>query len=189
VLRTVTVACLVAALLTAGASPARATGDADELLPLAGDRPTVVPNVQPVPPPAPPVRPFVPPASPVKTHRQPYLALYAVGAVTFGLIYGLTIMGAALSWNGIDGDCNTCSTQAALFLIPVAGPWLADSDPRSQGFNAAWSGIEAASLTMLIVGLVGREVPDVPARALPGKVSVVPMMTAKVEGLSLRWSW
>ncbi len=160
-LRSVAVACVIAALLVAGPRLARAN---DQL-----------------------VAPLVP-SAPVTTHHEPYVALAVAGGITFGLIYGLTLFGAALTVNGVDGECD-CKGESLMYVIPVVGPWMADTDPRDRWLVAAWSGIQAAGLTMLIVGLIGHEVPDAPLPALPTKVTIVPTVTSELEGLSLRMSW
>ena len=85
------------------------------------------------------------------------------GTIVFGLVYGITLMAAIISWNGVDGPCSVCHSQALLWSIPVAGPWAANfSAPPDERvptlFVAAWSGLEAASLAMIIVGAIGHDV-------------------------------
>ena len=112
----------------------------------------------------------------------------------FGLVYGITLMGAIISWDGVDGPCSDCHSQSLLVSIPVAGPWAANfSAPPDERvptwFVATWSGLEAASLAMLIVGAIGHDVPIGTLSATPAKVSLVPTLTSQVEMLSLRASW
>jgi hypothetical protein len=94
----------------------------------------------------------------------------------------------------VHDDHFACHSQSLLWSIPVAGPWAANfSSPPDERvptlFVAAWSGLEAASLAMIIVGAIGHDVTlNIPS-ATPAKASVVPLVTAQAGMLSLRTSW
>jgi hypothetical protein len=128
----------------------------------------------------------------------------AVGGVGFGISYGFAfIVGGiyALSPsppdNSVSNDVacdSTCKKQGALLLVPVLGPLLSfDTGPHSATDTKVglwWSGIQAASAIMAIVGLVGHDVPRVsrPAASV-SKISVVPVVTPQGEMLSLATRW
>jgi hypothetical protein len=200
VVRTVIVASVVATLLVAGASPARAQENAaapaqapegfGDSVPGAPEPPPVSVPAAPEPP-EPPVEPL-PQAVPPATHHEPRTVLFVAGYLAFMAVYGLTLMASAIVWRGgIDneGPCSDCKSQAVLFAIPVAGPWLADTDPRDLRYVAVWSGLEAVSLAMIIVGAIGHEVPNAPVPAPLAKLSVVPLVTSQAEMLSVRMAW
>jgi hypothetical protein len=78
--------------------------------------------------------------------------------------------------------------------IPVAGPWAANfSAPPDERvptlFVAAWSGLEAATLAMIIVGAIGHDVTLNMPSATPAKVSLVPLLTPQGGTLSFRMRW
>jgi hypothetical protein len=191
-LRTASVACTIAALLAANASPAR--GQNTRVEPLAASTPVVT-----VPIPQAPRAPLVPAAQPLSvgqplTIHEPRTGLLVAGTIVFGLVYGITLMGAIISWNGVDGPCSDCHSQSLLWSIPVAGPWAANfSAPPDERvptlFVAAWSGLEAAGLAMIIAGDIGHDVTLSTPSATPAKVSVVPLVTPQAGMLSLRTSW
>jgi hypothetical protein len=191
-LRTVSVACTIAALLAANASPARGQDTGAEPPPASAPAVVVpVPQAPPAPP-APAVQPLSVGES-LTIHEQ-RTGLLVAGTIVFGLVYGITLMAAIIGWNGVDGPCSDCHSQALLWSIPVAGPWAANfSVPPDERvptlFVAAWSGLEAASLAMIIVGAVGHDVTlNIPSATLT-KVSVVPLVTPRAGMLSLRTSW
>jgi hypothetical protein len=112
----------------------------------------------------------------------------------FGLVYGITLMAAMISWDGIDGPCSDCHSQSLLVSIPVAGPWAANfSAPPDErvptSFVAVWSGLEAAGLAMIIAGVIGHDVTRNIRSRTSAKVSVVPLVTSQAGMLSLRSSW
>jgi hypothetical protein len=112
----------------------------------------------------------------------------------FGVVYGITLMGAIISWNGIDGPCSDCHSQSLLWSIPVAGPWAANfSAPPDERvptlFVAAGSGPAPPGLAMIIAGVIGHDVPLRMPSATPAKVSVVPLVTPQAGMLSLRTLW
>jgi hypothetical protein len=191
-LRSVSVACTIAALLAANASPAR--GQDTVVEPPPASAPAVAVPIQQAPParPAPAVQPLSV-GEPLTIHEQ-RTGLLVAGTIVFGLVYGITLMAAIISWDGVDGPCSDCHSQSLLWSIPVAGPWAANfSAPPDERvptlFVAAWSGLEAASLAMIIVGAIGHDVTlNIPS-ATPAKVSVVPLVTPQAGMLSLRTSW
>jgi hypothetical protein len=129
-----------------------------------------------------------------RTIHRPRIGLLVAGTIVFGLVYGITLMAAIISWDGVDGPCSDCHSQSLLWSIPIAGPWAANSsappDERvSTWFVAAWSGLEAASIAMIIAGVIGHDVTVNTASATPAKVSVVPLVTPQAGMLSLRASW
>ena len=131
------------------------------------------------------------PGASTSIHRS-RKGLVIAGAVTFGVSYGIaTALGA---WVGTHhtSDCAACGTTAALFAIPVAGPWVAEaSSPRPSAIWpwAAWSGVEAAGVALLIVGLVGHDVPREPSPPVVAHVSLVPTFTPGLSALSLHVIW
>ena len=190
-LRGVSVASAIAAVLVVNAPPARGQDTVGEL-PLAST-PVVVPAPQASPEPAAPAVQPLTVAEPPTIHEQ-RTGLLVAGTIVFALVYGVTLMAAIISWDGIDGPCSDCHSQSLLLSIPVAGPWAANfsapPDERvSTWFVAAGSGIEAASLAMIIVGAIGHDVPLEPLPATPTKVSLVPLLTPQGGTLSLRMRW
>jgi hypothetical protein len=190
-LRSVSASFAIAAVLVANAPPACGQDTVGEF-PLASPA-VVVPASQASPEPtAPSVQPLSV-AEPPTIHEQ-RTGLLVAGTIVFALVYGVTLTGAIISWDGIDGPCSDCHSQSLLWSIPVAGPWAANlsapPDERvSTWFVAAWSGIEAASLAMIIVGAIGHDVPQEPLPATPTKVSLVPLLTPQGGALSFRMRW
>jgi len=151
--------------------------------------------------------PALSPAQPTSTWvHEPRLWLAVPGIALFAISYGVAfIVGAVFALNpsgpanSVSDDiaCNsTCRTQGALLMVPVAGPLLM-TEPwphRSTDTEAAlvWSGIEAAGLAMLVVGLIGHDVLRVPRQTesrAPRNVSVAPLLTPQSGALSLRIAW
>ena len=106
--------------------------------------------------------------------------------------YVLQVLAAAgISLSATDSSCSECSKQAKLFLIPIVGPSLgsrADPQPGSILPYLIWGGLEAAGATMLIVGLVGHDVPLEPI-AQGRSFTFLPFVTPQAEGLSLSMHW
>jgi len=190
--RRISVACTIAAVLAANASPARGQ---DTGAKAHASAPVVVVPISQAPP-APPASSVQPPSmgEPLTTIHRPRTGVLVAGAIVFGLVYGITLMGAIISWNGVDGPCSDCHSQSLLWSIPVAGPWAANfSAPPDERvptlFVAAWSGLEAAGLAMIIAGVIGHDVPRKMPSSAPAKVSVVPLVTRQAGMLSLRTLW
>jgi hypothetical protein len=141
--------------------------------------------------------PALPLAQPPMIH-QPYLGWSLAGRLVFGISYGLAVIPGLIyalvpspPANSISNDVacdSTCKSQGALLLVPVAGPLLGIDNK----VGLLWSGIQAAGLAMLIVGLVGHDVPQTQLSIespTPSKVSVVPFITAQGGTLSMRMAW
>ena len=141
--------------------------------------------------------PAPPPAEPPMIHQQ-YLGWFVAGRLVFGISYGLAVIPGAIYAlvpspppNSISSDvaCDSaCKSQGALLLIPVVGPLFAIGGK----VGLVWSGVQTAGLAMLLVGLVGHDVPQPrPSKESPttSKVSVVPFITAQGGTLSMRMAW
>ena len=77
-------------------------------------------------------------------------------------------------------------------LIPIVGPAVISLDPPRQGaaslaLGLTLSGLELAGMAMLIVGLIGHDVPQPPYSY--GPVAFLPFVTPKAEGLSVSMHW
>ena len=114
------------------------------------------------------------------------------GTLMFFPAYLLQVLAAAgTSLSATDSSCSYCSKQAKLFLIPIVGPSLgsrADPQPGSILPYLIWGGLEAAGATMLIVGLVGHDVPLEPS-AQGRNFTFLPFVTPQAEGCSLLMHW
>ena len=141
------------------------------------------------PPPGAKPQPYLLPTRMVHKKRRGFVV---AGAIVFGLLYSVQLiaaLGVGASYE--DQGCNSvCSNQQGLLLLPIAGPWLSDgADPHHGSLtpDLIYGGIEAAGLVMLIVGLVGH---DVPAGPTPGRnLTFLPFVTPQAEGLSMAMRW
>ena len=102
-----------------------------------------------------------PPAQPHLIH-EPFVWLAAPGVALFALSYGLAfIIGGVLALtpspagNSVSNDIacdSTCHDQAALLMVPVAGPLLSfqlgPHNSTDTKIGIIWSGIEAAGAVM-----------------------------------------
>lgn len=96
-----------------------------------------------------------------------------------------------------EGPCKTCKALALSLDIPVAGPLIAytQAPPNDRPWQllvltGVWSGVQTAGLAMLLVGLIGHDVPREPIPTVPGtKVSVVSLVTPEGGMLALRTPW
>jgi hypothetical protein len=114
------------------------------------------------------------------------------GAIVFGLLYSAQLI-AALGAGSTDGQgCDSsCSNQAALLLLPIAGPWLSDGAAPHHGSltpDLIFGGIEAAGLVMLIVGIAGHDVLVGPPPE-DRNLAFLPFVTPQAEGLSMAMRW
>jgi hypothetical protein len=196
-------ALLAALVLVACTESARAQAADDESqTPIVEPLPTTA--LPAAPPPAEPP-PAVAPAEPQMIH-QPYLWLAGPGGFVFLVSYGAALLAGTFtlltpgpSSNSVSNDLacdSTCKKQGALVLLPVVGPLLSfqtgPHNPSDTKIGLWWSGIEAVGLTMMVVGLVGHDVPQTPfpaASPTPGKVSVVPFVAPGAGALSLRMAF
>jgi len=127
-------------------------------------------------------------------HRYRRVPL-AVGGLVLATSFIVKIFGGLLVVaSSVDGGCRSCAWhEAGLLLVPIAGPLLlerADRPHSAQGWEitATWSALEAAAVTLVIVGLVGHDVPIKSDRRRPS-VIVVPTVTRELGALSLHLSW
>ena len=109
--------------------------------------------------------------------------------------YLLQVVAAAgTSLSATFSTCNSCySTEAKLLLIPIAGPWLANraTPQQEQGSSTPyliWGGLEAAGLALVLVGLIGHDVPQEPIPQGPN-LTLLPLVTPQAEGLSVLMHW
>jgi hypothetical protein len=126
--------------------------------------------------------------------HKPRDGFLIAGGVMLVPAYVLQLVAAwGISLSGIDSECDDCSKQAHLMLIPIFGPWLANNAaPKlEQGSSTPyliWGGLEAAGLAMVLVGLVGHDVPQEPIPQGP-KLTFLPFVTPQAEGLSVLMHW
>jgi hypothetical protein len=136
-------------------------------------------------------------AKPRTVHRL-RAGVLAAGAVTFGLSWGAAVVAA----EGVllvyaDGCDRACGSPAAdRMFIPIAGPLLAQSQPDARtafGFPswtyAAWSVVQAAGAAMIVVGLIGHDVPAPEATPPRPALTIVPIMTKRSSVLALNVAW
>ena len=130
-------------------------------------------------------------------HRRYSPGLATAGVATFLPSYMLAVFVGLISAavdGGIDGPPCHCDSQIALWAIPVAGPMLGNAfAPNGNSVAmwplAIWSGVEAAGLTMWIVGSMHEDVQlPVPQPWRP-PVTVVPTVTRQLSALSLNFNW
>jgi hypothetical protein len=130
------------------------------------------------------------PPEPRMVHK-PWSGLVVAGvaiAAPAYLLQMLSTLGYSATIQTYDQPCSYCAKAQALTLIPIAGPWLAARAAGTPDDKGAllFGGIEAAAVAMIIVGLVGH---DVPAEPEGSKVSLAPFATPQAGGLSLRMRW
>lgn len=155
--------------------------------------PSSVPGLSPAlePKPAAPVPASAPSMTEPRLIHKPRAGLIVAGMVIAIPAYLLQMLGSLAYSPTIqtyDEPCSYCAKAAALSLIPIVGPWLGSREAGTPDDKGAllFGGIEAAAVAMLIVGLVGH---DVPEEAEGSKVSLAPFATAEARGLSLRMRW
>jgi hypothetical protein len=166
--------------------------------PATGNQPPAAANPAPVAgyppqagyPPPPPAGPGAYPyAAPSGVQAQPAMVhrarrgLVVAGAVTFGVSWSVAVAASAVP--SIGDTCNDqCRAWSKEGWIPVVGPLFvagASSDPTPL---VIWSVIEAGGLAMLVVGLIGHDVPSPDLRRGPGW-SLVPALSPHLGGLTL----
>jgi len=153
----------------------------------AGENTNPVLDAKPV---APGVAPALSLTEPRMVHapRAGFLIAGVVVAVPAYLLQMLSSLAYSPTIQTYDQPCSYCAKAAALTLIPIVGPWLGSREAGTPDDEGAliFGGVEAAAVAMLIVGLVGHDVPQQPEEA---KVSLAPFVTPQTEGLSLRMRW
>lgn len=198
-----------ALVLVVNAGSARAQAAAPEAPPDVPQTPVIEPlPTTALPAPSPPAQtppPALLPAQPQTIHK-PYLGLVLGGRIVFGISYGIAaVIGGIFALtpspppNSISDDVvcdSTCKKEGALLLVPVVGPLLSFNlwphDATATEVSLVWSGIEAAGLATVIVGLIGHDVPLTPLPTespAPGKVSLVPLVTPAGGTLSMRMAF
>ena len=171
-----------------------------------GDQPTPASAVQPIPPasdalpslsPALGPKPAAPVPAPAPSLTEPkmihkaragFLVTGVVIAVPAYLLQMLSTLAYSPTIQTYDEPCSYCAKAQALTLIPIVGPWLGSREAGTPDDKGAliFGGIEAAAVAMIIVGLVGHDVPEEPEGS---KVSVAPFVTPEAGGLSLLMLW
>jgi hypothetical protein len=129
-----------------------------------------------------------------KMIHEPRRGFVLAGSLVLLPAYIVQVLAAAgTSLSATDSSCSCYSKEAKLFLIPIAGPWLASraAPQQEQGSPLPyliWGGLEAAGAAMLIVGLVGHDVPQEPF-ARGRNLTLLPFVTPQAEGLSFLMHW
>ena len=115
-----------------------------------------------------------------------------------GTTYGLQLLAAfavGVSGTADSGGCSSCSNQAGILLVPFIGPVLVSLDPPGQGaaslaIGFTMAGVEVAGAAMLIVGLIGHDVPE-PPYSSNGRIAFgCPLWHHRLRGshpMSMRW--
>jgi hypothetical protein len=121
--------------------------------------------------------------------------LLIAGGIMIVPAYLLQVVAAAgTSLSGTFSGCPSCyKKQGDLLLIPIAGPWLANRAAPQQERGSStpyliWGGLEAAGLAMVLVGLIGHDVPQEPIPQGPS-LTLLPFVTPQAEGLSVLMHW
>jgi hypothetical protein len=164
------------------APPASAPGSDPVLEPLMQPAPASPLTEQPAPAPS--------PIGPRMIHKPRTGFLVTGLAITLPayLLQVLSTLAYSPTIQTYDEPCSYCEKAEALTLIPIVGPWLGAREAGTPDDKGAliFGGIEAAAVAMIIVGLVGHDVPEEPDGS---KVSLAPFATAQAGGLSLRMRW
>jgi hypothetical protein len=172
-----------------------------------GDEPAPTPAVQPIPPASAvpptsvpglspalepkPAAPMVPAPTEPKMIHKPRAGLLVTGVVIAAPAYLLQML-LSLAYSPTiqtyDEPCSYCAKATALTLIPIVGPWLGSREAGTPDDKGAliFGGIEAAAAAMIIIGLVGH---DVPEEREGSKGSLAPFVTPEAGGLSARMRW
>ena len=132
------------------------------------------------------------PAGPKTIHRKRDGFVLAGGLMLVPAYVVQVVAAAGISLSNTDSNCSSCySKETKLLLIPIAGPWLANRAAPQQEQGASWpyllwGGLEAAGVAMILIGLVGEDVPQDPQA---WHVAFLPFVTPQAEGLSLSMRW
>ncbi len=112
----------------------------------------------------------------------------------FGVTYALQLLAAfALAVSGTDsGGGSSCSNGAGILLIPILGPVVVSLDPPGQGaaslaIGFSLGGLELAGAAMLVVGLIGHDVPEAPYSY--SRVAFLPFVAPRSQGLTMSMRW
>ena len=111
-----------------------------------------------------------------------------------GTTYGLQLLAALALAAGDPGEggCSSCN-QAGILLVPILGPVVVSLDPPGQdaaslAIGFTFAGLELAGAAMLIVGLIGHDVPQAPNSSY-GRIAFLPLVAPQAEGLSMLMHW
>jgi hypothetical protein len=157
-----------------------------------GFDPVLEPLMQPAPVPSLTEQPAPAPSltGPTMIHkpRSGFLVAGVAIALPAYLLQMLSTLAYSPTIQTYDEPCSYCAKAAALTLIPIVGPWLGAREAGTPNDPVAliFGGIEAAAVSMIIVGVVGH---DVPAEPEQSKVSLAPFVTPQAGGLSLHMRW
>jgi hypothetical protein len=139
---------------------------------------------------APPPYAAYPPQAPLPMVHRPRRGLLIAGLVTFGVSWGLAVVGSlSLASHSNDTCTGRCQSAAEVFWIPIAGPPLAeyrDPDNTGQGRAVAilWTGAEVVGAAMTVIGIVGHDVPAYPTRRV-ARWNLLPTASREGRGLAL----
>jgi hypothetical protein len=132
-------------------------------------------------------------AAPRMIH-EPRQGFVSAGGIVFGATYALQLLAAfAVAVSGTDsGGCSYCSNQAGILLIPILGPVVVSLDPPGQGAGSlaigfTLGGLELAGAAMLVVGLIGHDVPQAPYSY--GRIAFLPFVAPQTQGLTMSMRW
>lgn len=126
-----------------------------------------------------------------KTVNRPYTGLAITGTAILIPTYLLQLL-STLAYSPTiqtyDEPCSYCARAQSLNLIPIAGPWLAagEAGETDERFALAIGAVEAGAAALLIIGLIGHDVPVEPDGP---KVSLAPFVTTDAKGLSVHMRW
>jgi hypothetical protein len=133
-------------------------------------------------------------AEPITIHEHRSGFVLAGGLVVVPAYLLQVVAAAGISLSATDSTCSSCyQTEARLFLLPIVGPWLGSRAAPAQERGSPvpyliWGGVEAAGAAMLIVGLVGHDVPLEPVPQGPN-IALLPFITPQAEGISALLHW
>ncbi len=147
-----------------------------------GSHPVLEPLMQPAPAPS--------LTGPIMIHkpRAGFLVTGVAIAIPAYLLQMLSTLAYSPTIQTYDEPCSYCAKAQALTLIPIVGPWLGarEAGTPNDPFALILGGIEAAAVAMIVVGVVGHDVPAEPERS---RVSLSPFVTPQAGGLSLHLRW
>jgi hypothetical protein len=166
----------------------------------AAGEPTVTPSsgngAVPAPPyPAAPHGGYAPPGSRqpqlTKVHR-PRRGLVIAGAITFGVSWGVA---AAGSFGFATSGCSSseCSEIADYLWLPIVGPTVVAAteagDEGADGIFYLWTAAQAAGVVMLVIGLIGHDVPEYRVARRGPTLQLAPLFARDANGMALTARW